>query len=254
MDVYSVMKTFLLNISKVTVTLIMVGQLASCSTVTDSDKAYRTANGGQELQFASAIEFNVDPNTIYSQTTNDVFKPGDTAIISVFNVDNLSNEYVVSRSGSLNLPLIGAVNVAGYSTLDVQEDLVSLYGDNYLENPSISVQIEQREIGKVIVDGSVASPGVFDMTDVITLSEAVALAGGLDDEANASKIFISRNVGGVRRVRQVDYNQVRLSEDADLKIVPNDIIFVDKSLGRVAFTEFLKTVPLLNTAAILAVR
>ena len=248
------MKTFLLNMAKVTLTVIMAGQLAGCLTVTDSKKAYRDANNGQELQFATDAEFNVDSNTIYSQTTNDVFKPGDTAIIGVFNVDNLSNEYVVSRAGSINLPLLGSVNVAGHSTLDVQEDLVSLYGENYLENPSISVQIEQREIGKVIVDGSVNRPGVFDMTDIITLSEAVALAGGLDDEANASKVFISRNVGGVRRVRQVDYNQVRLSEVADLKIVPNDIIFVDQSLGRVAFTEFLRTLPLLNTAVIFSSR
>jgi len=108
-----------------------------------------------------------------------------------------------------------------------------------------------QDLGRVVVDGAVNTPGVFEINDIITLSEAIALAQGLDDQTtNGSRVYIVRNIEGTRRVKEVDMRQVRQLGAADPQIIPSDVIFVEDSVGRIAFREFLRTVPLLNTAII----
>lgn len=197
----------------------------------------------------------VSLNEIAQSVTQDVFKAGDIADVSVYNVEALTQTYVVDRGGQISFPLIGVVQVAGLSTTQLQQTLTQRYAATYLQQPSINVKREAQDLGRVVVDGAVNKPGVFDIDDIITLSEAVALAEGLDaQDTNGSRIFIVRTINNERKVREVDIRDVRKLGSADPQIIPGDIIFVQDSPGRVAFREFLRTVPLLNTAAILATR
>ena len=151
-------------------------------------------------------------------------------------------------------PLIGTVKVSGLSTLDLQEALTQRYGENYLQNPGISVNLEGQTLGKVIVDGAVEQPGVFEINNLIRLSESIALAQGLTEDANRKEVYIIRNIGGERKVKIVNIDDVRKFGVDEPTLIPNDIVFVQDSTGRILFREFLRTIPLINTAAILTVR
>jgi len=187
--------------------------------------------------------------------TKDIFKSGDIADVQVYNVEALTNTYVVDRGGDINFPLIGSLKVAGLTTTQLQQTLTQRYGADYLRAPSINVKLEAQDLGRVVVDGAVNTPGVFEINDIITLSEAIALAQGLDDQTtNGSRVYIVRNIEGTRRVKEVDMRQVRQLGAADPQIIPSDVIFVEDSVGRIAFREFLRTVPLLNTAIIYGTR
>lgn len=197
---------------------------------------------------------SVEPTAITQYTDLDVFKVGDLAEITVYNVESLTGTYIVNRGGDVDFPLIGKTKVAGLSTMDLQEILTQSYGAQYLQNPNISVKIDPKKLGKIIVDGAVNKPGVFEVFDIVNLTEAIALAGGLTVDAKKKEIYLIREVDGKRQVRTANLNEIRKLAGLDPEIYPNDIIFVEESSGRVAFREFLRTVPLFNTIAILSTR
>ena len=76
----------------------------------------------------------------------------------------------------------------------------------------------------------------------------------MNEDANRKEIYIIRDIEGQRRVKKVNLSDIRQTAAADPQIIPNDVVFVQDARGRILFREFLKTVPLLNTAAIIAIR
>lgn len=184
----------------------------------------------------------------------DTLKAGDTASVRIFGIEELSGDFVVDRQGGINFPLIGRQSVAGLSAIELQELLVTRYGASYLRNPSIVVEVDAKMLGKFVVDGAVEKPGVFELFDIINLSQAIAMAQGVTDDANRKEIYIIRDIDGQRRVKMVNLKDIRQTAAADPQIIPNDVVFVQDSRGRILFKEFLKTVPLINTGIIFARR
>jgi len=184
----------------------------------------------------------------------DVIKVGDTAEVTIYNVEDLSGNYIVDRTGNISMPLIGPVQAEGRSVFELQEALTRRYGADYLQNPNINVKLDAKKLGKVIVDGAVNKPGVFEVDRVIRLSEAIALAEGIGEDTTGKSVYIVRNVGGTAKVKEVNLRNIRNLSAPDPEISPDDVIFVNDSAGRVIFREFLRTVPLLNTAIIYGTR
>lgn len=238
------------------ITIMAFAMLTSCSTITDAGNSSGFGKKGEIEALDNYVEdfADVTQDDIAQNSLRDVFNVGHTANISVFMVESLTGSYVVDRAGNINFPLIGTVKVAGLSTLDLQKLLTEKYSSTYLQNPSIDVKIEVQELGRVVVDGAVKEPGVFEVDSIVSLSEAIALAGGVAETSNGSKVYIIRTVKGERKVTAVDLRKVRNQSGSNPQIIPNDVVFVENSTGRVLFNEFLRTLPLLNTAIIYGTR
>jgi len=196
----------------------------------------------------------VSENTLAINAEQDRFRVGDTADIFVYNVETLTNTYPVDREGNINFPLIGTQKVAGLTTLELQKQLIAEYGENYLQRPSITVKLEAATLGNIVVDGSVAKPGVFELNKSIRLSEAIALAGGLAEYANQKEVYMVREIEGKKSVKVVNLKEIRQLGAADPQIYPQDIIYVEKDGGKAAYNEFLKTIPLLSAILIAGTR
>ena len=154
----------------------------------------------------------------------------------------------------VEFPLIKTINVLGKSTEGLRNELIKSYGSQYLQKPNISVETEQTILGSVVVDGAVNNPLVIELNKIIRLSEAIAMAQGVQEDSNSKEVYIVRDHSGKRKVSTVNLLQARLGISEDPNIIPGDVIYVPKSTSRVAFTEFLRTIPLINTAAIIALR
>ncbi len=196
----------------------------------------------------------VDAATILSLENNDVFKVGDRAEITIFNVEDLSGTFLVNKSGNIVLPLVGEIKAAGLSTEDLQSKLVAAYGETYLQNPSINVDLDPVDLGRIVVDGAVKKSGAFDIKKIIGLSEAIAMAEGLTEDANRREVYIVRHVNGEKFLQIADLTQIRTAQVDDPKLIPGDIVFVQDSTGRIIFREFLRTVPIINTILIYGTR
>ena len=92
--------------------------------------------------------------------------------------DAVSGQYTVSASGALNLPLVGAVQVAGLSRSVLAEDVARALQQRaqMVEPPAVTIEVEA--FAPFFVLGDVARPGAFEASPGRTVYQAFALAGG----------------------------------------------------------------------------
>lgn len=118
---------------------------------------------------------------------------GDRLRIIVFGQDDLSNLYTVEPGGTIAMPLIGAVPVAGATTRIVEARVAERLRQGFLRDPQVAVEVDTYR--PFFILGEVASPGQFPYVDQLTVQTAVAIAGGFTPRADRTNAEITRTVG-----------------------------------------------------------
>ena len=171
--------------------------------------------------------------------------PMDTLTIKIFKAEDMSGDYSVDLAGHISLPLVGQVEAANLTTDQLDGKLTQLLGKKYFEHPDVSVAIKQSTAHVVTVDGAVTQSGQFPVAGSMTLIQAVALAHGTTDDANARRVAVFRTIGGQRQAAAFDLTSIRRGESPDPAIYPGDIIVVDGSKIKATEKQILQAVPLL---------
>ena len=134
----------------------------------------------------------------------------------------------VADDGSISMPLLGRLVVAGLTKTDLERLIARLLEERYVQEPQVTVFVKEYESKKVAVTGSVKSPGSYEMLGRKTLLEMISLAGGLDKDVG-DEIILFRRVQG-EGTQRIPVDLERLVYDADpklnLTIEPEDIIYV----------------------------
>lgn len=198
-----------------------------------------------------SIPYNValpapDAPTIAQLPADYKIAPMDTLNVKVFRVQDLSGDYTVDLLGNISMPLIGDVQAAGRTPQELGEVLTAKLGAKYLEHPDISVAIKSSAGRNLTVDGSVAKAGAYPVLGAMTLIQAVALAGGTTDDANARRVAIFRTIDGKREAAAFDLTSIRHGEMPDPPVYAGDIIVVDGSKVKATERQILQSVPFLG--------
>jgi protein involved in polysaccharide export with SLBB domain len=156
----------------------------------------------------------------------------DTVEIRVFREDELTTAGQLSADGSISMPLIGAVKMAGLTTDQAAAAIKAKLKDGYLVNPQVSVSIEGRVRRSVTVLGQAQNPGVFELPAdrKLTVVEAIGMAGGATRIANTKKITLKRNNGGRPQVLNLNLKDITSGKVADLPLRDGDVISIPESL------------------------
>ena len=170
----------------------------------------------------------------------------DLLNISVFQVQNLTGEFRVDDAGKIDYPLLGSVQAQGRTTDELSRQLAAGLSQKYLQSPNVQVSIKERAEQKVTVDGSVKLPGVYKVKGPTTLIQAVAMAQGLTEDANPSRVYVFRTIHGERVAGAFDLKMIRRAQAADPVIYGNDIVVVDGSKSRQMFRDLISTIPVLG--------
>jgi polysaccharide export outer membrane protein len=171
--------------------------------------------------------------------------PMDTLSVKVFRSQDLSGDYQVDLTGNISLPLVGEVQAANLTTAQLDQKLTEVLGRKYFENPDVAVGIKASTRRSVTVDGAVKQAGTFPLAGQTSLMQAVALAGGTTEDANARRVAIFRTISGQRQAAAFDLAAIRHGQAKDPAIYPGDIVIVDGSGVKQGFKKFLQTIPLL---------
>lgn len=120
--------------------------------------------------------------------------PHDIIVIDVFGEKDLSREFRVSATGTINYFFVGEVSVAGKTTSEVREELTRLLNADYLVEPQVAVDIKDYRVREVFVNGQVNKPGAVLLTgdQDMTILAAIFRAGGLTPRASENKIKFTR--------------------------------------------------------------
>lgn len=134
--------------------------------------------------------------------------------------------YVVQPDGYIELPEIGVVKLAGMNIQEAQTFLESLYTEFYKKPYAIIEIINNRAI---VFTGNGGNARVVPlMNQNMTLIEVIAIAGGITDRGNASKIkLIRRYDDRPYEVFHVDLSTIEGIRFANMIIQANDVIYVE---------------------------
>lgn len=170
--------------------------------------------------------------------------PSDLLSVSVFQVEDLDREVRVNNAGQVTLPLVGAIDAAGRTVDQLEQDIAARYAQRFLQDPQVTVFVKEFASQRVTVGGSVEKPGIYPMTSSrLTLLQALALAGGLDDVASTDNVLVFRTVGGERQFARFDVDAIQAGELADPELMGEDVVVVDTSGGKVALQNLIKVAP-----------
>jgi len=147
----------------------------------------------------------------------------------------------IRNDGTLVLPLLGAVEVAGATTDELAAILKGMYNKRYYVDPQVEVEFALGEAGAVspwgtvTVLGRVKSPGPVNIppTRDLTVSRAIHEAGGLATSAKSSSIRVSRKQPGddpAHFLVNMDRIGVKGQHEQDLVLRAGDIVFVPESV------------------------
>jgi len=152
----------------------------------------------------------------------------DVVRVTVWKDPSVSTEMAVRPDGVITLPLIGDVTAVGRSTdqvkLEVQQRLAA-----YLKNAVVTVAVVEINSYRFTVAGNVERPSMFSPRYYVTVSEAIALAGGPNRFATPSEAVVirPRNSRPPARI-PVDYEKILSGArpDQDIVVLAGDTVLV----------------------------
>jgi polysaccharide export outer membrane protein len=189
---------------------------------------------------------NPDAPTVAPLGSDYRIAPMDTVTVKVFKSTDLTGDYQVDLTGNISLPLVGEIQAANLTTAQLDERLTQVLGQKYFERPDVSVGIKASTRRSVTVDGAVRQAGTFPIAGSTSLMQAVALAGGTSDDANARRVAVFRTIGGQRQAAAFDLAAIRHGQGQDPQVYPGDIVVVDGSSIKEGFKRVMQSFPLLS--------
>lgn len=193
--------------------------------------------------------------------------PRDVLTVTVFNETNFTGDYRVGEEGSITYPYLGRVRVTNLQAGELADMLRLRLGEdndesraqaaelaerlrsrlggstpddfrgrNILRDPTVRVEVREINSRRISVFGQVQHPGVFPHQQCLTLTQAIALAGGFTALAEKNTVRVTRIVhdpaGGAdtRRTFVLRAEDIAEGRTADFDLLPDDVIFVAESL------------------------
>lgn len=126
--------------------------------------------------------------------------PEDVIGVFVWHEPELSVSVMVRPDGKVSLPLVDELHVGGRSPAEVRDMVAEALG-RYIDNPVVSVSVEEINHAKVSVLGEVRLPGRYLMRQHISLLDAIALAGGFTEFSKRDVAIVRSGPDGVTRIK-----------------------------------------------------
>ena len=143
-------------------------------------------------------------------------QPGDELLVTIQDVAQADRSYIIDSGGTISLPLLQEVKVAGLSVREAENRIAEGFrARELLKNPIISVQ--PGALRPFYVIGEVNSPGEINYRQGMTVLSAISAAGGYTYRAQEGQVEVVRTVNG---------QEVRSKASEDTLIQPGDRIRV----------------------------
>ncbi|HTM46916.1 MAG TPA: polysaccharide biosynthesis/export family protein [Polyangiaceae bacterium] len=171
-----------------------------------------------------------NPGASYADTRADdprrhpyIIGVSDLLRVAVWKDVDLTTDASVRPDGTITVPLIGEVVARGRTAVSLQAEITRRLSV-FTMQPVVTVAVVEVNSYHFTVAGEVEHPGMFTSKYYVTLSEAVALAGGPTRYGSTNDMMIVR---AGKRI-PIDYDAILSgkSSDQDLVILPGDAIRV----------------------------
>jgi polysaccharide export outer membrane protein len=158
-------------------------------------------------------------------------------------------DYQVDHEGRVKLPILGWVDVEGYTIREAELMLEKKYSE-YYNKPFVMMNVTNRRV--IVFPGSGGDAQVITLkNNNVTVIEALALAGGISERGKAKQIkLLRRTEDEDRKVFLMDLSTIQGMDQAEMVVQANDIIYVEPTsqVAREVLREVAPIVSLLSSA------
>jgi polysaccharide export outer membrane protein len=114
----------------------------------------------------------------FGESEEYVLQPGDIISINVVEHPEFSGRNKIRPDGRINYPVIGEIDVASLTCAQLVKIMQGKLS-SYVNNPVVSISIEEYYANKIYVMGAVRSPGQYQIYEPMDVLKVVAMCGGL---------------------------------------------------------------------------
>jgi polysaccharide export outer membrane protein len=152
---------------------------------------------------------------------------GDSISIKVYEQDNLSGTFKIRSDGRIQLPLAGELAVAGKRPSELAKEIETRLKE-FVVTPRVTVNVELSQPVTITAVGEIAKVGPVTLQPPGRLIEALAAAGGPNEFANKSRIFVLRQFPKFQRLR-FTYDAILHNEEgaAAFPLRTGDVVVVE---------------------------
>jgi polysaccharide export outer membrane protein len=153
--------------------------------------------------------------------------PEDVLGILVWREQEVSGDVTVRPDGMVALPLIRDVKAAGLTPNELADRIQQALRE-FITDASVTVVVRQMNSRKVFITGEVARPGAYPLASSMTVMQLIAVAGGLNEFAEAKSISIMRVEAGKTKSFAFDYKNVANGKKPaqNIALKPGDTVVV----------------------------
>lgn len=155
---------------------------------------------------------------------------GDMLRITVYGNPDLTTETRVTATGTVSFPLVGEVRVEGFSVPEAERSIARLLENGgFIKQPQVNIVILQFISQQVSILGEVLKPGRYPLDRPTTLTDLLAIAGGIAANGADQIAVITRKEGKSVRL-EYDLREMLLkSSSPDVWVAPGDVIYVPRA-------------------------
>src|SRR6266581_1320497 len=184
---------------------------------------------GRDLPMFGANLFRTVPSTFapvdnIPVAADYVVGPGDEIQIRAWGQIDVDYNAMVERDGTISVPKVGVINVAGIRANDLPAFLKTVFGRTF-RNFQLTATLGRLRSIQIFVVGQAKRPGTYTVSSLSTLVTAVFAAGGPSSKGSMRNIQLKR---GNQVSAEFDLYDLLLSGDKsrDAKLLPGDVVYI----------------------------
>ena len=155
---------------------------------------------------------------------------GDDLKISVYNNPDLSLETRVSEEGVISFPLIGELQVGGL-TVSAAEKKISemLASGGFIMKPQVNILVLEFKSAMISILGSVNKPGRYPLERATSLTELLAIAGGIAQNGSDIVVLNTKRDGALAHIEiDIDKALRKGTKEGNVMLSSGDVIYVSR--------------------------
>lgn len=204
--------------------------------VTDFQRLVRSSTGEMLPVFGRDL-FRQAPSTFAPAdqipvTADYVVGPGDEVLVRLWGPESFNSQLTVDPSGSIYIPKVGAIHVAGLRSDELQKQISSEVNHTF-RNYRISVSLGQLRSIQVYIVGEARRPGAYTISALSTVLNALFVSGGPNVQGSLRHIQI-RHEGKPPSDFDLYDLVLRGDKSRDIRIQSGDTIFIPAAGPQVA--------------------
>jgi len=192
---------------------------------------------------APAVSVTPSNNKPYRLQTNDILniniKAIDPKLVEIFNSNGVQNNisateqssyfngYSVDDHGNIRMPIIGELNVLGFTVEEIRTKIETLLSDKYFK-PEAGIFVIVKLSGfRYTINGEVTSTGTKTLyQDKVNIMEAIANAGDIAVTGDRKDVKVIRRYPQGSETFSIDLTNSNAVNSPCFYLQPNDYIYV----------------------------